>query len=247
MKRTPQQLQRIAHLGGWQDAWSSSFHFQTALYQVYSTSIVLECTARIFPCDAGKPFCDKAWQRYAAVSMPAVPWHSNALHGNSMACHDTAHRRGCHGTCHVIGVIWDGKCHGTCHGYNDDTRRGSAMADSKPRGMPCQPVACYGSLWQVSRAVMVTHGSPWSLPWYATKKQYNTRIYVPTPDPTPVAGGEPFAPPHQRETGRAPRWLYTGYTIPGLCFQTSCSCLAPRLQTGLVPPGPEASKQTRYI
>ena len=126
----------------------------------------------------------------------AVPWYSNALHGNSMACHGTAHRRGCHGKCHGIGVICDGKCHGTGHGYNDDTCRGSAMADGNPRGMPCQPVACYGSPWQVSRAVMAIHGSPWSLPWYATKKQYNARIYVPTPDPTPVTGGEPFAHPY---------------------------------------------------
>ena len=36
-------------------------------------------------------------------------------------------------------------------------------------------------------------------------------------------------------------------TTPGLCFQTTCSCLVPRTHAGLIPPGPEASKLTRDI
>ena len=44
------------------------------------------------PCDAGKPFCDKAWQRYTTASKtshgsvmafqctPRLPWHAMALH-----------------------------------------------------------------------------------------------------------------------------------------------------------------------
>ena len=134
--------------------------------RVVARKTLLQCIARIFTFAAAESLssCDKAWQCHTAVSMSshgsAIAFHCSSRQFHVLPWHSTPSGLPWRVPWYwrdlpwqvPLHVLWVQRCHVLLQRHG---RR-------RPLGMPSQPVA--RSPWLVPRAVMVTHGSPWSLP-----------------------------------------------------------------------------------